>query len=124
MYGDFVTHNGVLYYISESGEWYAPDENGHYYPSSPPGSTSTNNWASIMLDAAKAIATGYMTIKQQKAFLEENARRAKLNQPLLTTQQWGTLGTVNVAADDQTRNLMIAVAAGLGLLALVSFARK
>lgn len=126
MAGEFIVDpgSGTQYFVDDAGDWYVPDSFGNYQPVAAPGASSANDWATILAQTAQAVATGYMTIQQQKAYLAENTRRAQANMPLLSPQQWGSLGTVNVQADTQTRNLMLAVAGGLALLAVVSFARK
>lgn len=126
MAGEFITDpgSGVQYFVDDVGDWYVPDAFGNYQPVSAPGASNANDWATILAQTAQAVATGYMTIQQQKAYLAENTRRAQQNLPLLSPQQWGTLGTVQVSADAQTRNLMIAAAVGLGALALFSLSRR
>jgi len=42
---------------------------------------------------------------------------------LLSPTQWGSLGTVNVQPDQSTKWIMIAAAAGLGIIALSGFMR-
>jgi len=118
---EFITDpgTGIAYYVDDAGDWYAPNAAGDYAPVDPPGSTTKSVWATMLADAATSLVLGYMTLQQQKAFLEENLRRARINQPLLSPQQWGSLGSVTVTADTQTRNILIAVGLGLGAVVLL-----
>jgi hypothetical protein len=126
MGGEFIEDPGTgeLYFVDDAGFWYVPDAMGNYQPVQSPGVSSTSDWAKVIADSAAALAQGYLTYEQQKAYLKENARRAQLNQKLLSPQEWGTLGTVQVSADAQTRNIMLVAAAGLGILALMALRRR